>query len=257
MLYCDPDQKPTEIMMKHEMKLLLSHRYCIKKEDEIMKAFFHKYKHSFVLLYAFIYLPWFFWLESRANLPYHVIHVGLDDKIPFVEYFIVPYLLWFAYVAAVFLWLFFRGTKKAFYQYCIFLFTGMTLFLIISTLFPNGHLLRPTNFERHNIFTVAVQLLYQADTPTNIFPSIHVFNSIAAHRALSNDPKLGQNRLIRGGSFVLMISIILATMFLKQHSVLDVAAGILLATLMDQLVYRTDFAFSRERVSKRKRETVI
>lgn len=93
-----------------------------------MKAFFQKYKHAWVLLYAFLYLPWFFWLESRANLPYHVIHVWLDDKIPFVEYFIVPYLLWFVYVAAVFLYLFFKGTKQEFYRYCAFLFTGMTLF---------------------------------------------------------------------------------------------------------------------------------
>lgn len=112
-----------------------------------MKAFFQKYKHAWVLLYAFLYLPWFFWLESRANLPYHVIHVWLDDKIPFVEYFIVPYLLWFVYVAAVFLYLFFKGTKQEFYRYCAFLFTGMTLFLVISTLYPNGHLLRPTEFS--------------------------------------------------------------------------------------------------------------
>lgn len=222
-----------------------------------MKAFFQKYKHAWVLLYAFLYLPWFFWLESRANLPYHVIHVWLDDKIPFVEYFIVPYLLWFVYVAAVFLYLFFKGTKQEFYRYCAFLFTGMTLFLVISTLYPNGHLLRPTEFPRHNIFTFAVQILYQADTPTNIFPSIHVFNSIAAHRALVNNPRLGRNRLIRDGSLVLMVSIILATMFLKQHSALDVMAGIVLGTLMEQIVYRGEFSFQRERVPKRKRETVI
>ncbi|MCU6697095.1 phosphatase PAP2 family protein [Laedolimicola ammoniilytica] len=222
-----------------------------------MKAFFQKYKHAWVLLYAFLYLPWFFWLESRANLPYHVIHVWLDDKIPFVEYFIVPYLLWFVYVAAVFLYLFFKGTKQEFYRYCAFLFTGMTLFLVISTIYPNGHLLRPTEFPRHNIFTFAVQILYQTDTPTNIFPSIHVFNSIAAHRALVNNPRLGRNRLIRDASLVLMVSIILATMFLKQHSALDVMAGIVLGTLMDQIVYRMEFSFSRERVPKRKRETVI
>lgn len=222
-----------------------------------MKAFFQKYKHAWVLLYGFIYLPWFFWLESRANQPYHVIHVWLDDKIPFVEYFIVPYLLWFVYIAAVFLYLFFKGTKKEFYRYCFFLFTGMTLFLVISTIYPNGHLLRPTELPRHNIFTFAVQILYQADTPTNIFPSIHVFNSIAAHRALVNNPKLGRNRLIYGGSFILMISIILATMFLKQHSALDVMAGIVLGTLMDQIVYRMEFSFARERISKRRRQTVI
>ena len=131
-----------------------------------MKAFFHKYRHSLVLLYGLIYMPWFLWLESRANLPYHVIHIRLDDMIPFVEYFIVPYLLWFVYVAAVFIYLFFRGSRREFYQYCIFLCIGMTLFLIVSTIYPNGHLLRPSSFERNNIFTFAVKLLYQADTAT-------------------------------------------------------------------------------------------
>ena len=209
-----------------------------------MKAFFQKYRHALVLLYGLIYMPWFMWLESRSNLPYHVIHVKLDDMIPFVEYFIVPYLLWFVYVAAVFVYLFFKN-RREFYQYCIFLFTGMTLFLIVSTLYPNGHLLRPNTFARNNIFTFAVQILYQADTATNIFPSLHVYNSIAAHRAVANSETLAGNRLIRGGSFVLMVSIILATMFLKQHSVLDVITGILLGLVMEQLVYRTDYSAVR------------
>ena len=227
-----------------------------------MKTFFQKYKHSLVLLYGLIYMPWFLWLESRANLPYHVIHISLDDKLPFIEYFIIPYLFWFLYVAAVFIYLFFQKNKKEFYQYCIFLFTGMTLFLIISTVYPNGHLLRPSSFERHNVFTFAVQILYQADTATNIFPSLHVFNSIAAHRAVANNAKLRRNLLIRGGSFLLMVSIILATMFLKQHSVLDVISGIMLGMLMDQLVYRTDFSFVRTFVrsliqKKRKTEEVL
>ena len=211
-----------------------------------MKALWKKYRHALVLLYGLIYMPWFIWLESRANLPYHVIHVRLDDLIPFSDVFIVPYLLWFVYVAAVFVYLFFQfDKKKEFYQYCIFLFTGMTLFLVVSTVYPNGHLLRPASFERHNIFTFAVQMLYRTDTATNIFPSIHVFNSIAAHVAVAKNRKLGGNIWIRGGSFLLMVSIILATMFLKQHSVLDVIAGTLLGVLMEQLVYHTDFSFAR------------
>ena len=211
-----------------------------------MKALWKKYRHALVLLYGLIYMPCFIWLESRANLPYHVIHVRLDDLIPFSEVFIVPYLLWFVYVAAVFVYLFFQfDKKKEFYQYCIFLFTGMTLFLVVSTVYPNGHLLRPASFERHNIFTFAVQMLYRTDTATNIFPSIHVFNSIAAHVAVAKNRKLVGNIWIRGGSFLLMVSIILATMFLKQHSVLDVIAGTLLGVLMEQLVYHTDFSFAR------------
>ena len=46
-----------------------------RKEDKHMKAFFQKYRHALVLLYGLIYMPWFMWLESRSNLPYHVIHV--------------------------------------------------------------------------------------------------------------------------------------------------------------------------------------
>ena len=219
-----------------------------------MKTFFQKYKHSLVLLYALIYMPWFLWLESRANLPYHVIHMGIDDIIPFTEAFIVPYLLWFLYVPAVFIYLFFKN-KKEFYRYCIFLYTGMTLFLVVSTLYPNGHLLRPTSFGRNNIFIFATQFLYRADTATNIFPSLHVFNSIAAHMAITNTERLKNNFWIRNGSLILMIAIILSTMFLKQHSAADVISGIILGVVMDQLVYHTDYAALRQRLQVRRKKT--
>lgn len=74
--------------------------------------------------------------------PYHVIHFPLDDYIPFCEYFIIPYLLWFAYIAVVYVWLFFHD-RPNFFRYIAFIYAGMTLFLIISTLYPNGHLLLP------------------------------------------------------------------------------------------------------------------
>ena len=62
-----------------------------------IKAFKEKYPHIWVVSYFIIYMIWFVWLESRADEPYHVIHFPLDDYIPFCEYFIIPYLLWFAY----------------------------------------------------------------------------------------------------------------------------------------------------------------
>ena len=37
---------------------------------------------------------------------------------------------------------------------------------------------------RDNIFTAMVAHLWQTDTPTNLWPSIHVYNSIGAHVAL-------------------------------------------------------------------------
>ena len=77
-----------------------------------------------------------------------------------------------------------------------------------------------------------------------------MYNSIAAHVAVVKNQKLRRNIWIRGGSFLLMMSIILATMFLKQHSMLDVISGTLLGILMEQLVYHTDFSFLRARKRK-------
>lgn len=114
-----------------------------------LKNFIKKYKHAWVFLYAFVYMPWFMYLEKHitADSEYHVIHSVLDDKIPFVEYFIVPYLLWFVFIAAVFLYFFFTDVE-GFYKLAKLSFIGMTIFLLISTVFPNGLTLRPVVFPR-------------------------------------------------------------------------------------------------------------
>ncbi|MGN0352793.1 MAG: phosphatase PAP2 family protein [Roseburia sp.] len=203
--------------------------------------FIEKNKHGLLLLYFLIYLPWFGYLEDTVTTHFHVIHVALDDYIPFCEYFIVPYLLWFAYVA----WgisYFFLKNKNEYYKLCAFLFTGMTVFLVISTIYPNGHYLRPTTFEHNNIFTQAVRWLYSTDTSTNLFPSIHVYNSIGVNLAVWHCENFKENKKVRYGSAILCISIILSTMFLKQHSVFDVVTGIVLAAFTYSFVYGRSWA---------------
>ncbi len=199
-------------------------------------AFVERNKHIILQAYFLIYLPWFAYVERTVTTHFHVIHVALDDYIPFCEYFIIPYFLWFAYVAAGIVY-FYRKNKDEYFRLCAMLFTGMTLFLIISTLYPNGHYLRPVTFERQNIFTALVAWLYKTDTATNLFPSIHVYNSIAINMAVWHADNFKKKPVVRIASAVLMVSIILSTMFLKQHSVFDVATGIILAVFMYMLVY--------------------
>lgn len=204
------------------------------------ESFFRRYWHAIpALLYMLVYLIWFGYLEKTVTKHYQVIHTDFDDAIPFCELFIVPYLLWFLYVAATVIYLFFQD-KTEYAKCCIFLFSGMTVFLLISTLEPNGHNLRPVIMPRDNIFTEMVAALYRADTPTNIWPSIHVYNSIGAHLAVSKCASLKKYRFVRTGSLILCISIILSTMFLKQHSVFDVATAFLMAAGMYHLVYRQE-----------------
>lgn len=135
---------------------------------------------------------------------------------------------------------------------CAFLFTGMTLFLIISTVFPNGHFLRPISFERDNIFTQLCAMLYQTDTATNLFPSIHVYNSIGVHLAIANSERTKHNKPVRLASGILMVSIILATVFLKQHSVFDVITAFLTAFVVYLMVYVRSWDKVKETVLARK-----
>ncbi len=212
----------------------------------ITKDLLQKYGHAWVLLYMLIYFPWFGYLEKTITNHFNVIHMAIDDYIPFIEYFIVPYLLWFVYVAYAVLFFFFKS-KPDFYRICTFLFIGMTVFLVISTLYPNGHYLRPHVFERDNIFITMVKSLYKADTPTNLFPSIHVYNSLGVHFAICTSKAFHDNRRVRFGSFIMMTSIIMATMFLKQHSVFDVITAFVMAAVMYSLVYARSYQFGSEK----------
>lgn len=207
---------------------------------EIMKNFIKKYKHGIpALAYLAFYLAWFAYLEKTVVRPSRLIHVKLDDVIPFCEYFIIPYYLWFVYVTCVVVYLLFKN-KQDYYRTCTFLFTGMTIFLAISTLWPNGHHLRPYIMPRDNIFTDLVKIIYAADTPTNLWPSIHVYNSIGAHLAIVKNQKLRKNKPVHIASLILCISIILSTVFLKQHSAFDVITAFIMAAVMYLVVYSFD-----------------
>ena len=190
-----------------------------------------------VALYTVFYLLCFSYLENR-HVRYHIIDSSLDDKIPFCEYFIIPYLLWFLYIAVtVGYFLFFNENTTEFWSLILNLAIGMTLFLIVSYVYPNGLNIRPTEFTNDSVFTRMVQFLYRTDTPTNVLPSIHVYNSIAVHIALAKCTALKNHKPVKNASLILCILICMSTVFLKQHSLYDVAGGIILIGVIYHLLY--------------------
>ncbi len=202
-----------------------------------MKEFIRKYKHGIpMVVYLICYLIAFGLVEQYTKDHYNLIHVVLDDKIPFIEAFIIPYLLWFPYVACFVLYFIFFD-KENYWQMFWFLVTGMTLFIIVSAVYPNGQELRPDIFPRDNVFTRMIAGLYGTDTSTNILPSIHVYNSIGIHIAVMKSDKLKKHRIVQLVSGILCVLIILSTMFIKQHSVVDVVAAFALAVITYVIFY--------------------
>ena len=132
----------------------------------------------FMALYALFYLSFFALLERTIQTPDLWVHCPLDDLIPFCKYAIVPYILWFPWIPFTLFYLLYKAPREDFWRLCIPLFTGMTMTLLFYAIVPNGLALRPKYVPGTDIFAQLVRMIYRSDTPMNVCPSIHVFNSV-------------------------------------------------------------------------------
>ena len=191
---------------------------------------------QFMTLYLVFYLSFFTLLEKNI-VPQVILHCALDDKIPFVKYAIIPYYMWFVWIVGTLFWQLYRAPKQEFWRLCLPLFAGMTLSLMFCAVVPNGVNLRPAAIQGNDIFTQLVRGLWTADTSTNVCPSIHVFNSITLDLAFQRSSLLHGRRgqVVRWAAHLLDVAVVLSTMMLKQHSVIDVVCGILLAVALDRV----------------------
>ena len=200
------------------------------------RNWFARHPIGFMALYFLLYLSAFNFLETQISMPrVLLVHCRLDDLIPFCKYAILPYFAWFAWIPFTLFYLLWKAPREDFWRLCLPLFTGMTLSLLFCAIVPNGTDLRPAYIYGNDIFTRTVRALWRTDTPTNVFPSIHVFNSVTLALAYHHCARLrGRKWLwVRVSADLLCVSIILSTMLLKQHSVFDVMGGIILALTLD------------------------
>ncbi len=179
--------------------------------------------HVLLVLYAPLYLIAFFLLERHVVTDYWVSYTPFDDKIPFLEGFVVFYGLWYPLLVGTGLYLLLRDVP-AFRRYMYFIIIGFSLSLAICLVFPNGQDLRPVTFARDNVFTRIVQALYRSDTNTNVLPSMHVVGCVAAVLA-AFDTAPAHKAWIRAGVVAAGVLICASTVFIKQHSILDFYAG--------------------------------
>jgi len=201
-----------------------------------MKNLMKQYRHALWLLYLPFYFTAFYLAEKYITSGYWVSYSPLDDKIPFVEEFVIFYLLWFPAVWGVGLYLLFRE-PDAFRRYVWFIMIGYTASLVIFFIFPNGQNLRPAAFEQTNVFVAAVKLFYINDTNTNVLPSMHVIGASAVVLGVFDSERL-RNLWIRIAAVAAAVLIDASTVLIKQHSILDVWAGLAVSLICYLIVYQ-------------------
>ena len=186
------------------------------------------------------YLLVFAWVE--AVIPVEACrptYIPLDDRIPFLEGFIVPYMLWFPMLLALGLYLA-RYDHEGFKRYMTYV--GVAFFTVIALylLFPNRQDLRVTQFPRDNLFTRLVALVYSQDTNTNVCPSLHVVGSMAVCFAAWNCRRL-RKPWMQGAIWAFAFLVAVSTVFVKQHSALDLILAVPFSLVVYPVVYRLIF----------------
>ena len=199
-------------------------------ETDLRKFSFNKlksgeFRHVLLLLYWPVFGLLFTFAERFYNVDsYYSMHCALDDMIPFCEWFLIPYLFWFVYLIGTVVYTFFYDVF-AFRRLMWFVILTYSVTMLIYLLFPTCQDLRPTEFDHDNALTRFTAWFYTFDTNTNVCPSIHVLGSVAALIGLVDSKHLQKLWLKLVFAF-LCVLICISTMFMKQHSALDVMAAI-------------------------------
>ncbi|MFZ7943295.1 phosphatase PAP2 family protein [Neobacillus sp. 19] len=155
------------------------------------------------------------------------ISTALDQSIPFLPIFILPYILWYAYIFCYLVYFCFQDTKiylKTLLMIVIAELICFVIYFLFQTTVP-----RPA-LTGDDFLTNLVQWIYMNDRPFNCFPSIHVLTTFAVMLAslhIKNKHILNTLCIHISGSFI-----IISTLFVKQHVIFDMIGSMFLITFL-------------------------
>ena len=194
-----------------------------------------RFRHLLLLSGWIIYFALYFLTENLIPADRcHVIHCALDDAIPFCEYFLIFYVGWYFLVFGALAYTLFYDVE-GFRRLQKYIMITQAAAMLVYIFYPSIQLLRPAVFPRRNVFTRILGVIYSFDTPTGVFPSLHVAYSLGI---LSLGLK--SERMTPAGKTALtaaVVMICLSVCFVKQHSALDVFAALPVGLLAEAIVF--------------------
>ena len=183
--------------------------------------------------YSLLLLPIFicyFVPEQLIVTVYHPTQIAFDGMIPLLPGFVYCYLLWFPLLVFGGFWLLFAD-GVVFRRYMVYLTVAYLVSAAVYLLYPNGQDLRPMNLNVHDLATTILAFIYRVDTNTNVLPSLHVIGSIGAAAALCRSTSI-RSGIVKAGIIVLAVLVSISTVFIKQHGIVDVIAGLAVGLLL-------------------------
>ncbi|MEG2351370.1 MAG: phosphatase PAP2 family protein [Bacilli bacterium] len=150
----------------------------------------------------------------------------LDDKIPFINSFIYPYIIWYLMLFIV-PYVVYKYNKNNFYKYCLAYIICVIVSNIIFIVFPTT-IIRAEHLG-NGVTNLLVKLIYYLDTPAlNCLPSLHCIICFLFIYCSINFKLPKAFKII---TTFLSIIIIISTLFIKQHVIYDVAAAFIISLI--------------------------
>ena len=177
---------------------------------------------------------------------HHNIETGVDRSIPFVPEFLMIYFGCYLFWAVNYI-LIARQDRRSVYQFFTGDFISRCVCLVSFLAFPTTNT-RPL-ITGSGLWNQAALWLYSIDAADNLFPSIHCLVSWFCYLGIRGRKEIP--RWYQSVSMVIAILVFASTLLTKQHVIVDVAGGILLAEFCFFIGRKTDLYRIYERFGSR------
>lgn len=167
------------------------------------------------------------------NIHRYDFSVSLDQKVPFIPFFILFYVLAFAQWVITYIHHCHFGVNTCYRMVAADLvakFICLVLFIFLPT-----QMTRP-EITGNSFWDLCVSFIYWVDKPINMLPSIHCLESWMCFRTAIHLPRKNGWYITAQG--ILTLLVFASTVFIKQHLLLDIPTGILAAEIGILLSYR-------------------
>lgn len=147
--------------------------------------------------------------------------IPLDSQVPLIPWFVYFYYLTFPLGLITFFYLAYKN-KKAFYDIFLTLVISFAVSGIVY-LFAQTYFVKP-DFIPESFTDWLVVWTWGSTNPVNVFPSQHCFMAFATILAVFHGGK-GINKVYKFVATILAIMVILSTIFIRQHYIMDIFAS--------------------------------
>lgn len=168
-----------------------------------------------------------YFLSKLIERPPYDITTNIDNKIPFIAWFIIFYCIWYLFLLVAPL-IIYKYDRKILKRYAI-------TYIVCSIVCCIIYIMWPTTFNRpelsnNGIFNYVVKWIYSNDIPAvNCFPSFHALLCFLWIITISLNKNI--NKIVRLFISFFCIGIILSTMFVKQHSYIDLIGAFIIVVI--------------------------